>query len=189
MNQRIVLVGAVKFTRVVKVEVREPCVGFSFNDFVVPPWALLGSIAWLVLRTWIDTAGLVARTFTDAEWSAVGWRRMIAFSRLLRHSSSAWSRARPPIGPVAPAAVDGGREVLDVYALLILTPLEKNIKKLLELSRLIYLMTRAVSAWRSWSQQCCTSSIQRAPKLRTNLIQLRAHLQVLIGCVELQSTL
>lgn len=67
VNQRIVLVGAVKFARVVKVEEWEPRVSFAFDDFVVSPRALLSSIARLVFRTWIDTAGLVASSLTDAE--------------------------------------------------------------------------------------------------------------------------
>lgn len=66
---------------------------------------------------------------------------------------------------------------------------KKIVKKLLKPSSSIYLMSRTVRARRSRPQQRCASSVQRAPKLRTNLIQLRAHLQVFVGRVELQSTL
>lgn len=56
-------------------------------------------------------------------------------------------------------------------------------------SRKTHFMSRAVSSRRSRSQQCCASIIYGTPKLRADLVELRAHLDTLVSWVELKSTL
>lgn len=126
MNQRVVLVGAVKFAWILSVEEWKPSEQLTLDRLAVLPGALLSAEARLALRTQIDVASFVTRAFADAERAAVNWRRVVALSRLHGDASAARSRARAPIRPVAPASINGRRQLFNVDTFLILTPLRTD---------------------------------------------------------------
>lgn len=67
----VILVGAIKFARIVNVKERKPRVLLPFDDFAVLLRTLLRAEAWLISRAWIDVASFVTCTFTDTEGSAM----------------------------------------------------------------------------------------------------------------------
>jgi hypothetical protein len=173
LNEGVGAVSAVEFAWLVSVPVGQPCVVLFSNRHGVLFAALLCSEARRILGTRIDVADLVASSFTDAKLAVMSWRWMVTLAGLYRHTGTARSRARAPIGPVAPASIDWRRKVLDAHALLILAPL----------------VLSAHCSRCSGSQEGCACAADRAPQLRANLVESRAHFYVLIRDVELQTTL
>lgn len=134
MNHRVFFIGAVKFTRVMWVEERQPRVMLSFNHSMIFLGALLCSESWLIFGTRVNVASLISRPLTNAEGTTVNWRRMIAFTCLHWNSSSTWSWTWSPLRPITPTTVDRLRKFFNIDTFLILAPLmgtKKIVKSLI----------------------------------------------------------
>ena len=127
MNQRVIDIWAVKFAGFVSVKVWQPRIMSPPNKLLVFFRTLLCSICWIRIRTWVDATCFVSPSFPRAKRSTVNWCRMITFSCLHGNASATWPRARSPVRPISPAAINWQWKVFDVDTFLILTPLDKKI--------------------------------------------------------------
>lgn len=104
------------------IEEGQPLVGGTLVADIIEPSALLRPETGLLRRTRPLPANLVPLPFANAEDTAIGRHRIVAFPLLRGHAAAAASRALAPLAPIAPSPIDR-RQLLASNALAVLAPL------------------------------------------------------------------
>lgn len=156
-----------------RIKVGQPGVVLAAERLIVVPRTLHSPETQLIRVTRIRVARLIPRPLADAKRTSVRWRRIIADSSLNGDAGTATTRTLAPMGPIAPAPVDRIRQIINLDALLLVTPL--------------VIPTASTSGCRLQLRH--TVIVDLAPELRANLVHSRAHSHMFVGGVELEATL